>query len=114
MRMFGGFLVVFFLTITGYTLVVASSEGWGLLPVLVDNILGLNWSGQFNLDFIGYLLLSGLWIAWRHRFSPTGVALGSVASVAGSVFFMPYLLVSLAAANGDLRRLLIGPARVGQ
>ncbi|MGB1015453.1 MAG: hypothetical protein ACPG4T_15055 [Nannocystaceae bacterium] len=111
MQMFRSFLVAFSLTITAYTLVVGFSEGWGLVSVFVDNILGLDWSGQFTLDFTGYLILSGLWIMWRHRFSPAGIGLGLVAPMVGGMFFMPYLLVSLAVANGDLKTLLVGPAR---
>jgi len=29
----------------------------------------MQWPGQFNLDFMCMLLLAGLWVSWRHRFS---------------------------------------------
>lgn len=36
----------------------------------------MTWPGQFNADFMTFLSLSGLWIAWRHHFSAGGMALG--------------------------------------
>ncbi|MEM7546536.1 MAG: hypothetical protein AAF367_13445 [Pseudomonadota bacterium] len=42
-----------------------------------------NWRGQFNLDFLVYLILSGLWVAWRGGFSGQSIALGFMASVLG-------------------------------
>lgn len=108
MTFFRGFLVVFFLVVTIYTGVVVRSEGWSLFPIFFGDIAALSWPGQFNLDFLGLLVLSGMWIAWRHRFSSAGIALGLVASVGGVMFFMPYLLLASASAGGDMQALLLG------
>jgi hypothetical protein len=35
----------------------------------------MSWSGQFNLDFMTFLGLSAVWVAWRHQFTRGGVAL---------------------------------------
>jgi len=52
-----------------YTLAVIPQHGINLLPVFLGDVFAVNWSGQFNLDFASYLLLSGLWVAWRGGFS---------------------------------------------
>ncbi len=114
MTLFRGFLALFFLTITIYTGLVVNAEGWGLVQVFFDQIAAVGWAGQFNLDFAGYLMLSALWIAWRHRFSGAGIALGLVASVGGAMFLMPYLLVASVAAGLDPRALLLGEQAEGR
>ncbi|CAN5810072.1 hypothetical protein BH11PSE8_BH11PSE8_33710 [soil metagenome] len=46
------------------------------MPVFVEDIFAMTWRGQFNVDFTCLLLLSGLWLAWRHRRSSVGIVLG--------------------------------------
>ena len=108
MQAFRAFLLVFFLLIAGYTFIVGFNHGWDLLSVFLTDLTSLTWPGQFDLDFWGYLLLSGLWVAWRHRFSPRGLALGGLASVAGTLFFMPYLIWLTLETKGDMAKLLMG------
>lgn len=91
-----------------YTGMVGYQEGWSLFDVFLSNIKALNWSGQFNLDFLCYLLLSGWWIMWRHRFQPVYVFWGVVAMILGIVFFAPFLLRLLYLEKGDVKRMLIG------
>ncbi|MEZ4462482.1 MAG: hypothetical protein R3E66_22710 [bacterium] len=100
-------LVAMSLAILGYTAVVVMTHGWGLLDVYLTQVQALNWPGQFNVDFSFYLMLSALWVAWRHQFSPTGLALGAVASVGGMAFFGPYVLF-LTFKHHDVRGLLLG------
>ncbi|MEQ9448599.1 MAG: hypothetical protein RLN70_06775, partial [Rhodospirillaceae bacterium] len=71
-------------------------------------IAGMTWQGQFNTDFMMYLMLSGLWTAWRSGFTAGAVALGAVAAVLGILFLAPYLLYLSYRTKGDLRRLLLG------
>ena len=99
--------VIFFVLILTYTIVAISNDGWNLVPIFVGNLLAFTWNGQFNLDFALYLMLSGLWIAWRHDFSGAGIALGLVASVAGMLFFAVYLFVVAGRAN-TIDELLLG------
>ncbi len=69
------------------------------------------WSGQFNLDFLGMLLLSGFWVAWRQCFSVGGIALGLLA-VCGGVFFLSgYLLIESCGVGSDARALVLGERR---
>lgn len=76
-------VVLLFTAVLVYTGVVGTTHGWSLLPVFLGDIAAMNWPGQFNLDFACLLILSGLWVAWRHRFSPFGLVLGLLATVGG-------------------------------
>ena len=76
MRAFRVLLAVIVVLIAGYTALVVAEHGMGLLPVFFGDIARMAWPGQFKLDFLGFLVLSGFWLAWRHHFSPQGLALG--------------------------------------
>ena len=102
---------IFLIIISVYTVIAISNDGFDLITPFVGDILALSWSGQFNLDFMMYLILSALWVAWRHDFSGAGVALAAVASVGGMLFFAVYLLVQIGRAEGDIERLLLGHRR---
>lgn len=103
--------VVLFACMAIYTAIVISSHGANLLPVFFENLFAMGWSGQFNLDFMCYLFLSALWIAWRHNFSANGILLGMVASVMGMLFFAVYLFHAASEAKGDMKVLLLGRQR---
>lgn len=91
-----------------YTLFAFKTEGANLFRVFSNNVFLLNWSGQFNLDFLCYLTLSGIWIMWRNKFKTTSILLGVLAMVIGIVLFAPYLLWLINKENGDLKRVIIG------
>lgn len=103
--------VILFVCIAIYTGIVVNNHGANLLPVFFGDLFAMGWSGQFNLDFMFYLLLSALWIAWRHHFSPGGIVLGLVASVGGMLFFAVYLFFTVGNAQGDMKVLLLGRRR---
>jgi hypothetical protein len=108
---FRGFLVAIFVVIAGYTFVVASNHGMNLLPVFFGDMAAMEWPGQFNLDFMCMLLLSGLWVSWRHQFSAAGLVLGLVAVFGGAFFLSAYLFFTSVRVKGDIRALLLGEAR---
>lgn len=83
-------------------------HGPNLLPAFFGEIMVFSWQGQFNLDFLTLLLLSGLWTAWRNGFTAGGNALGVVAVVGGMVFLAGYLLILDRKHDGDIRRILLG------
>ena len=112
MNAFRAFLAAVFLVIAAYTLVVVANHGLNLLPVFFGDMTKMQWPGQFNLDFMCMLLLAGLWVSWRHRFSVAGVVLGLVAVLGGALFLSAYLLVESFRTKGDMRRLLLGAGRV--
>lgn len=95
----------------GYTLVVMSNHGLGLLPIFFGDIAAMTWPGQFNLDFLGFLILSGLWIAWRQGFTPAALGLGLVFIVGGMSVLAPWLLWQSFRTGGDIRRIFLGDRR---
>lgn len=111
MRAFQLFLGVFCISLIVYTGVVIANHGWNLLPIFFGDMMAMTWPGQFNFDFLGCLLLSGLWVSWRHHFTATGLALGAVAVFGGMLFLSGYLLVASRMAKGDVRVLLLGGTR---
>lgn len=99
------------IAILGYTAIVAWNHGFGLLPVFFRDIAEMGWPGQFNFDFMNLLVLSGLWLAWRHHFSPVGIALGLCGFFGGGLFLSGYLLYASFESKGEARVLLLGRAR---
>jgi hypothetical protein len=112
MNAFRALLIVLWLIIAGYTAIVISNHGPGLLEVFFGDMATMGWPGQFNLDFMSLLALSGLWVAWRHRFSGAGLALGALAFVGGGLFLTAYLLVVSFQARGDINEVLLGRTRL--
>ena len=111
MTAFRVFLWSIFATIFVYTVVVIYDHGLGLFGVFFGDIAEMGWPGQFNLDFMGFLLLSGFWLAWRNHFSPLGLLLGVGGVLLGAPFLTAYLLITSFAVEGDVPALLLGPER---
>ena len=105
---FRAFLVTVTLAILGYTAVVGVNHGWNLVPIFIGEIVAMTWLGQFNLDFMCFLLLSGVWTAWRNNFTPKGLALGAVAVFFGIMFLAPYLLLLSFKEKGNAKAILVG------
>jgi hypothetical protein len=114
MAAFRIFLVAIFLIIAGYTGVVVSNYGMGLLPIFFGDMAKVEWPGQFNLDFMCMLSLSGLWISWRHKFSGIGIILGIIAFFGGALFLSAYLFVESFRVRGDMKTLILGQDRAAQ
>ncbi len=108
---FRALLVLLWAVLASYTAIVVANHGFGLLKVFSGDMAAMGWPGQFNLDFMVLLLLSGLWVAWRHRFSIRGSLLGMLAIFSGSLFLMAYLLVVIGQARGNMKEVLLGKAR---
>jgi hypothetical protein len=108
MSLFRALLVLFFLLVSVYTGLVIRDHGWDLFAVFFGDMAKVGWPGQFNLDFTCMLALSGLWVAYRHRFRPAGIALGLGAFIGGVLFLSVYLLVVSFRVKGDVRALLLG------
>jgi hypothetical protein len=101
-------LIGFIVAIISYTGVVIFNHGWNLLPIFFGDMAAMTWPGQFNFDFLCFLILSGLWLAWRHHFSPVGFVLGLLGFFGGMSFLAPYLLIASFKADGDMKILLLG------
>lgn len=91
-----------------YTVYVGLHEGMNFPQVTISNLLSLQWIGQFTLDFICYLLLSGLWIMWRNRYSTQSIIIGGLAMILGIIVFAPYFIYVLGKEQGDLGKVLLG------
>lgn len=111
MNAFRALLVAMWLLIAGYTSVVVARHGLGLLPIFFGDMATMTWPGQFNLDFLCMLTLSGLWVSWRHHFSAAGLVLGLLAVFGGAFFLTTYLLIVSVQANGQVRQILLGRGR---
>ncbi len=107
-------LVVLFIGVLSYTSVVVSRHGLDFMPVFSGDIAKLGWAGQFNVDFMCLLLLSALWVAWRHQFSAAGLILALLVPIGGTPFLCVYLLVQSVRCGGDAGAMIVGdrwPAR---
>lgn len=104
-------LAALWLVLAAYTGVVIAQHGLRLLPVFFGDIGRLAWPGQFNLDFLCFLVLSALWTAWRNDYSAPGLLLALVAFFGGAGFLLPYLLVLHVQARGDMGTVLLGTRR---
>jgi hypothetical protein len=113
MNLFRALLVLMLIVLSAYTAIVIANYGINLLAVFFGDIAAMAWPGQFNLDFLGFLILSAIWAAWRHQFSPAGLVLGVLAFFGGMVFLTIYLLIVSLKTNGDIPALLLGEARAG-
>lgn len=111
MMRFRVLVAAIFLVILVYTLQVSAVHGWDLVPIFFAAIGAMTWQGQFNVDFSCFLILSGLWTAWRNDYSPLGLILAPVAVFGGALFLSAYLLVMSFQVQGNLLALLIGGRR---
>lgn len=94
-----------------YTSVVIANHGLGLFSIFFGDIKAMAWPGQFNFDFLGFLILSGLWVSWRHHFSAKGLVLGALALTGGILFLTIYLLIVSFKTDGDIRKIMLGDKR---
>lgn len=111
MRALQTYLAIVVACLGTYTVIVGLNHGWNLLPVFFGDIAAMTWPGQFNFDFLSFLTLSALWLAWRHRFAPGGLALGVLGFFGGMMVLAPYLFVASLTAEGDVKALLLGKDR---
>ena len=111
MTAFRAFLILVWVIIVGYTAIVISNHGLGLLSVFFGDMKAMAWPGQFNLDFTFMLVFSSLWVFWRHQFSITGLLLGLLALFFGSMFLATYLFILSWHNQGDMKKCLLGSTR---
>tara|TARA_R110002072_G_scaffold20841_5_gene75222 strand:- start:7809 stop:8156 length:348 start_codon:yes stop_codon:yes gene_type:complete len=112
MLIFRLWLAIIFLSISVYTLVTVGNEGLNLFPVFFGDMAKLGWAGQFNLDFMTMLSLSGLWVLWRHEFTPIGAVLGLLAFFGGGLFLSVYLIILSFQTNGNVNAMVLGESRL--
>jgi hypothetical protein len=101
-------LVAILVSLSGYTAVVVGNHGLNLIPVFFGDIAKMAWPGQFNFDFMCFLVLSATWVMWRNKFSPLGLALGVLAFFGGALFLSIYLLVLSFQNSTSIQKMLLG------
>ena len=111
MTAFRALLILFFALLLTYTSVVVMEYGLNFVPFALRDARAMGWPGQFDVDFLMMLTLSGLWVAWRHQFTATGLLLGLLAFLGGASFQCVYLFVVSLQARGDMREVLLGKSR---
>ncbi len=111
MTLFKTLLIVMCGLVLVYTALAISNEGPNLFATTIPSFSDFGWQGQFHLDFVTYLVLSGVWVAWRHEFSANGIILGVLASQLGMIFLSLYLLFAINKANGEMSEVLMGQGR---
>jgi hypothetical protein len=109
--LFRALLVLILVVLASYTAIVVANYGWNFFPTAFGDMFAMTWQKQFNLDFMGYLILSAVWTAWRHHFSPIGLLLGVVAFFGGMIFLTVYLLLASFQVKGDVKALMLGTKR---
>lgn len=114
MTLFRIFLAAAIVIVLGYTAVTVANHGLNLFPIFFGDIAEMGWPGQFNLDFYCFLLLSGLWTAWRNHFSKGGITLGIAMTLLGFPLLATYLLILSNKTNGDIKVILLGEVRAKQ
>ncbi|MEL7345427.1 MAG: hypothetical protein AAFN59_11320 [Pseudomonadota bacterium] len=101
-------LLAMLIAILAFTFAAVTNEGINLVPQFFNPILARTWQGQFNVDFVSYLVLSGVWMAWRGGFTRASIALGLLAPPFGILFFAPYLIYLIGKTGADPKKLLLG------
>jgi hypothetical protein len=111
MTLFRLLLITIIAVVGAYTAITIANHGMGLFPIFFGDMADMTWRGQFNLDFLCFLIFSGFWVAWRHQFTVAGLVLGFAAFNLGAPFLAGYLLVVSYQTKGDIAAMLLGPAR---
>ena len=100
-----------FFVITIYTIPVVANHGLGIIPIFFGDMAKMGWPGQFNLDFLGFLILSATWLAWRNNYSAKGIGLGVLGFFFGAPFLTAYLLFVSFKSDNDLAVMFLGERR---
>jgi len=77
------------------------------LIVVLVSIIGYT----INFDFMCFLMLSAIWVAWRNHFTAKGLGLAVLAFFGGMFFLSIYLLILSFRSNGNIESVLLGPSR---
>lgn len=108
MAAFRGGLIAYLAILLVYTAIVVANHGLDIFPIFFGDIAKMEWPGQFNLDFMGFILLGAFWVAWRNAFSASGLALALLVPAGGIGFVSAYLLYLSFQTKGDAKAMIMG------
>ncbi|MEL6111151.1 MAG: hypothetical protein AAFU85_34520 [Planctomycetota bacterium] len=102
------FLLAAAILIYAMTAIASVRHGVNWPAVAIQDLMALDWRSQFDTDFLTYLFLGALWIAWRQGFSTRGYVFAFLSIFLGGMFSFPYLLWATYQTKGDPTALLLG------
>lgn len=108
MNAFRALLLALIVIIVVYTVITVASHGIDFFTPFFSRLAVFDWQGQFNLDFGSFILLTGVWIAWRGGFTTGSIVFGATAPVLGMPFLASYLLWLSFRTGGDPAQMLLG------
>ena len=103
-----GILITLLIALVIYTFFTIQKDGFNFFAKAFGYLQSMEWSGQFSLDFLCYLILSALWVAWREGLTGQAYLLALLASVGGFLFLSVYLLILIGKSNGNIKQVLLG------
>jgi hypothetical protein len=101
-------LVFGWLTVAWATFRAGSTMGLGVAGDIFFADLSHPWRGQFNLDFLGHLLLVAGWLVWSAPSRARGIAYGLLAVLGGGLFTFAYLFVQTFRQDHSFASLVLG------
>lgn len=101
-------LAIGWLVVALATLRAGNTLGLGVAGDIFFADLGHPWRGQFNLDFLGYLLLIAVWLVWSAANRALGILYGMLAILGGGLFTFAYLFVQTFRHDGSIVALVLG------
>lgn len=107
MRLARCYFVVAWLTVFTLAAIAVHKLGLGGVAVFFTDY-SHPWRAQFNTDFTVHVLLIAAWVIYREKASVAGVLWGLGVALCGGLVTFIYLSVASLAADGDMRRLLLG------
>ena len=109
MLIFRTLLVVLWIAVLVVTVQAIGSQGLNAAgDIFFADLISSTWHAQFAADFTGHLLLIAIWVAWRHKFSITGVIFSILCVLGGGLFSFMYIFVTGIQAKADMKKLLLG------
>jgi hypothetical protein len=101
-------LAVGWLTVAWATFRAGSTMGLGVAGDIFFADLSHPWRGQFNLDFLGHLLLVAAWLVWSAPSRLRGIAYGLLEIVGGGLFTFAYLFAKTFRQDHGIASLVLG------
>ncbi len=108
MTLFRLVLAFVWLAVVVITIQAGLSHGVGnAMDVFSADLQAGDWRSQFTADLLAQLLLIGVWVAWRQKFSLLGIVLG-LSCIMGGLFTVIYVLVLSVYHRGNVQAVLLG------
>jgi hypothetical protein len=101
-------LAIGWLVVAWATFRAGSTLGLGVAGDIFFADLNHPWRGQFNLDFLGHLLLIAAWLAWSASSRALGILYAMLAILGGGLFTFAYLFILSFRHHGNIAAIVLG------